>query len=88
MDALILEAPYTSIRKATECHVLAKVQSASAPPPPSPELLSDGGKNGGGANGGGGGYLSGNISGYATLRRGPAPTPPKRGDATKLTGEC
>ena len=33
MDALILEAPYTSIRKATECHVLAKVQSASTPPP-------------------------------------------------------
>ncbi|KAG7272750.1 hypothetical protein CRUP_031074 [Coryphaenoides rupestris] len=25
VDAVILEAPYTSIRKATECHVLAKV---------------------------------------------------------------
>ena len=33
VDALILEAPYTSIRKATEGHVLAKVQSASTPPP-------------------------------------------------------
>ncbi|XP_056446856.1 lysophosphatidylserine lipase ABHD12-like [Gadus chalcogrammus] len=27
VDALILEAPYTSIRKATECHVLAKMFS-------------------------------------------------------------
>ncbi|XP_037542672.1 ras-associated and pleckstrin homology domains-containing protein 1 [Nematolebias whitei] len=29
----------------------------------------------------------GNISGYATLRRGPPPAPPKRDQSTKLTGE-
>ncbi|CAL8241004.1 unnamed protein product [Merluccius merluccius] len=29
----------------------------------------------------------GNISGYATLRRGPPPAPPKRDQNTKLTGE-
>lgn len=52
-------------------------------PPPPPELLPDHGKQ---SNGGNGGYMSGNISGYATLRRGPPPAPPKRGDATKLTG--
>ncbi|RVE75410.1 hypothetical protein OJAV_G00016500 [Oryzias javanicus] len=52
-------------------------------PPPPPELLLDHGKQ---SNGGNGGYMSGNISGYATLRRGPPPAPPKRGDATKLTG--
>uniref|UniRef100_H3DAK8 Ras association (RalGDS/AF-6) and pleckstrin homology domains 1b n=1 Tax=Tetraodon nigroviridis TaxID=99883 RepID=H3DAK8_TETNG len=54
-------------------------------PPPPPELLSDHARQSNGANGG---YVSGNISGYATLRRGPPPAPPKRGDATKLTGEC
>ncbi|XP_034721070.1 ras-associated and pleckstrin homology domains-containing protein 1b [Etheostoma cragini] len=54
-------------------------------PPPPPELLLDQGKQ---SNGGNGGYMSGNISGYATLRRGPPPAPPKRGDTTKLTGEC
>ncbi|MEQ2159809.1 hypothetical protein GOODEAATRI_027133, partial [Goodea atripinnis] len=52
-------------------------------PPPPPELLLDQGKQ---SNGGNGGYMSGNISGYATLRRGPPPAPPKRGDGTKLTG--
>ncbi|AWO95769.1 putative ras-associated and pleckstrin -likey domains-containing protein 1-like [Scophthalmus maximus] len=51
-------------------------------PPPPPELLLDQGKQ---SNGGNGGYMSGNISGYATLRRGPPPAPPKRGDLTKLT---
>uniref|UniRef100_A0A8D0AEW0 Ras association (RalGDS/AF-6) and pleckstrin homology domains 1b n=1 Tax=Sander lucioperca TaxID=283035 RepID=A0A8D0AEW0_SANLU len=51
-------------------------------PPPPPELLLDQGKQ---SNGGNGGYMSGNISGYATLRRGPPPAPPKRGDTTKLT---
>ncbi|XP_061649115.1 ras-associated and pleckstrin homology domains-containing protein 1a isoform X1 [Phyllopteryx taeniolatus] len=30
---------------------------------------------------------SANISGYATLRRGPPPAPPKRDQSTKLTGE-
>lgn len=49
-------------------------------PPPPPELLD---QQGNGHNGNG--YSSGNISGYATLRRGPPPAPPKRGDGTKLT---
>ncbi|XP_061735436.1 ras-associated and pleckstrin homology domains-containing protein 1-like isoform X1 [Nerophis ophidion] len=31
--------------------------------------------------------LSSNISGYATLRRGPPPAPPKRDQSTKLTSE-
>ncbi|KAJ8383955.1 hypothetical protein AAFF_G00213240 [Aldrovandia affinis] len=48
-------------------------------PPPAPELLLDSPKQGG--------YMSGNISGYATLRRGPPPAPPKRDQSTKLTGE-
>ncbi|XP_034033364.1 ras-associated and pleckstrin homology domains-containing protein 1b isoform X2 [Thalassophryne amazonica] len=52
-------------------------------PPPPPELLLDQENQ---SNGGNGAYMSGNISGYATLRRGPPPAPPKRGDATKLTG--
>ncbi|MBN3308735.1 RAPH1 protein, partial [Amia calva] len=48
-------------------------------PPPPPELLLDQQKQGS--------YMSGNISGYATLRRGPPPAPPKRDQSTKLTGE-
>lgn len=51
-------------------------------PPPPPELLD---QQGNGHHGGNNGYSSGNISGYATLRRGPPPAPPKRKDATKLT---
>ncbi|XP_059355741.1 ras-associated and pleckstrin homology domains-containing protein 1a isoform X2 [Carassius carassius] len=47
-------------------------------PPPPPELLGQQKK---------GGYMSGNISGYATLRRGPPPAPPKRDQNTKLTSE-
>ncbi|MBN3317806.1 RAPH1 protein, partial [Atractosteus spatula] len=48
-------------------------------PPPPPELLLDQQKQGS--------YMSGNISGYATLRRGPPPAPPKRDQSTKLTGD-
>ncbi len=48
-------------------------------PPPPPELLLGQQKKGG--------YMSGNISGYATLRRGPPPAPPKRDQNTKLTSE-
>ncbi|XP_077584794.1 ras-associated and pleckstrin homology domains-containing protein 1a isoform X2 [Stigmatopora nigra] len=33
------------------------------------------------------GKISSNISGYATLRRGPPPAPPKRDQSTKLTSE-
>lgn len=46
-------------------------------PPPPPELLTDKQKTGnfGGAH----------ISGYATLRRGPPPAPPKRDQNTKLS---
>ncbi|XP_052422099.1 ras-associated and pleckstrin homology domains-containing protein 1a isoform X1 [Carassius gibelio] len=47
-------------------------------PPPPPELLGQQKK---------GGYMSANISGYATLRRGPPPAPPKRDQNTKLTSE-
>uniref|UniRef100_A0A8C7CFU9 Ras association (RalGDS/AF-6) and pleckstrin homology domains 1 n=1 Tax=Oncorhynchus kisutch TaxID=8019 RepID=A0A8C7CFU9_ONCKI len=50
-------------------------------PPPPPELLLDQQRGG---QGGGHGYMS---SGYATLRRGPRPAPPKRDQNTKLTGE-
>ncbi|XP_048389833.1 ras-associated and pleckstrin homology domains-containing protein 1 isoform X2 [Stegostoma tigrinum] len=49
-------------------------------PPPPPELLFDQESSGA--------YASGNISGYATLRRGPPPAPPKRGDNTKLSRDC
>ncbi|CAB1346860.1 unnamed protein product [Coregonus sp. 'balchen'] len=47
------------------------------PPPPPPDQQR-------GGQGGGHGYMS---SGYATLRRGPRPAPPKRDQSTKLTGE-
>ncbi|XP_071210402.1 ras-associated and pleckstrin homology domains-containing protein 1-like isoform X3 [Salvelinus alpinus] len=50
-------------------------------PPPPPELLLDQQRGG---QGGSHGYMS---SGYATLRRGPRPAPPKRDQSTKLTGE-
>ncbi|XP_072337530.1 ras-associated and pleckstrin homology domains-containing protein 1-like isoform X1 [Scyliorhinus torazame] len=49
-------------------------------PPPPPELLFDQESSSA--------YASGNISGYATLRRGPPPAPPKRGDSTKLSRDC
>ncbi|XP_016064297.1 PREDICTED: ras-associated and pleckstrin homology domains-containing protein 1-like, partial [Miniopterus natalensis] len=45
-------------------------------PPPPPELLSDQRKAG---------YGGSHISGYATLRRGPPPAPPKRDQNTKLS---
>nr|XP_045363985.1 ras-associated and pleckstrin homology domains-containing protein 1 [Camelus bactrianus] len=45
-------------------------------PPPPPELLSDQQKAG---------YGGSHISGYATLRRGPPPAPPKRDQNTKLS---
>ncbi|XP_052455333.1 ras-associated and pleckstrin homology domains-containing protein 1 isoform X3 [Carassius gibelio] len=48
-------------------------------PPPPPELLHDQLRHSGS------GFMSGNISGYATLRRGPPPAPPKRDHSTKLT---
>ncbi|XP_061659847.1 ras-associated and pleckstrin homology domains-containing protein 1b isoform X2 [Syngnathoides biaculeatus] len=63
----------------------AGIMDDMALPPPPPELLLEQGKE---SNGGNDGFMSGNISGYATLRRGPPPAPPKRGDTTKLTGEC
>ncbi|XP_038862556.1 ras-associated and pleckstrin homology domains-containing protein 1-like [Salvelinus namaycush] len=47
------------------------------PPPPPPDQQR-------GGQGGSHGYMS---SGYATLRRGPRPAPPKRDQSTKLTGE-
>uniref|UniRef100_A0A8C5G5N9 Ras-associated and pleckstrin homology domains-containing protein 1-like n=1 Tax=Gouania willdenowi TaxID=441366 RepID=A0A8C5G5N9_GOUWI len=64
-------------------------------PPPPPELLH---QQGGGGRRGHAHTLSrhhthsqsakhANISGYATLRRGPPPAPPKRDQSTKLTSE-
>ncbi|XP_075789917.1 ras-associated and pleckstrin homology domains-containing protein 1 isoform X2 [Pelodiscus sinensis] len=46
-------------------------------PPPPPELLADQQKTGS--------YGGSHISGYATLRRGPPPAPPKRDQNTKLS---
>lgn len=45
-------------------------------PPPPPELLSEPQKAG---------FGGGHIAGYATLRRGPPPAPPKRDQSTKLS---
>uniref|UniRef100_A0A3Q2Y5C7 Ras association (RalGDS/AF-6) and pleckstrin homology domains 1 n=1 Tax=Hippocampus comes TaxID=109280 RepID=A0A3Q2Y5C7_HIPCM len=47
-------------------------------PPPPPELLQQQQASA---------KHNANISGYATLRRGPPPAPPKRDQSTKLTGE-
>lgn len=60
---------------------IATMDDMTLPPPP-PELLLDAQAS---ANGNGGGYSSGNISGYATLRKVPPPAPPKRDNGTKLT---
>lgn len=59
--------------------VMATMDDMALPPPPLELLLDQQG------NGSGGGYSSGNISGYATLRKGPPPAPPKRDNGTKLT---
>lgn len=57
---------------------VATMDDMALPPPP-PELLHDQQRHSGS------GFMSGNISGYATLRRGPPPAPPKRDHSTKLT---
>ncbi|XP_016363640.1 ras-associated and pleckstrin homology domains-containing protein 1-like [Sinocyclocheilus anshuiensis] len=57
---------------------VATMDDMALPPPP-PELLHDQLRHSGS------GFMSGNISGYATLRRGPPPAPPKRDHSTKLT---
>uniref|UniRef100_A0A671KLL3 Ras-associated and pleckstrin homology domains-containing protein 1-like n=1 Tax=Sinocyclocheilus anshuiensis TaxID=1608454 RepID=A0A671KLL3_9TELE len=57
---------------------VATMDDMALPPPP-PELLNDQQRHSGS------GFMSGNISGYATLRRGPPPAPPKRDHSTKLT---
>ncbi|XP_027020053.2 ras-associated and pleckstrin homology domains-containing protein 1a isoform X1 [Tachysurus fulvidraco] len=68
----------TSSRISAKMDPVATMDDMALPPPP-PELLLGQQKKGG--------YTSGNISGYATLRRGPPPAPPKRDQNTKLTGE-
>ncbi|KAG7467363.1 hypothetical protein MATL_G00152490 [Megalops atlanticus] len=68
----------TSSRISAKLEPVATMDDMALPPPP-PELLRDPQKQGG--------YASGNISGYATLRRGPPPAPPKRDQSTKLTRE-
>ncbi|KAG5851753.1 hypothetical protein ANANG_G00055100 [Anguilla anguilla] len=67
----------TSSRISAKLEPVATMDDMALPPPP-PELLLETQNQGG--------YMSGNISGYATLRRGP-PAPPKRDQSTKLTGE-
>ncbi|XP_035994677.1 ras-associated and pleckstrin homology domains-containing protein 1a isoform X3 [Fundulus heteroclitus] len=61
-------------------------------PPPPPELLPQQGVRGHSHtlsrhHGRSQSAKHGNISGYATLRRGPPPAPPKRDQSTKLTSE-
>ncbi|XP_023695799.2 ras-associated and pleckstrin homology domains-containing protein 1-like isoform X2 [Paramormyrops kingsleyae] len=70
----------TSARISTKLEPVATMDDMALLPPPPPELLHDHKRKGG--------FASGNISGYATLRRGPPPAPPKRDQNTKLTGEC
>nr|XP_055070537.1 ras-associated and pleckstrin homology domains-containing protein 1a isoform X2 [Misgurnus anguillicaudatus] len=68
----------TSSRISAKLEPVATMDDMALPPPP-PELLLGQQKKGG--------YSTANISGYATLRRGPPPAPPKRDQNTKLTGE-
>ncbi|KAL1268106.1 hypothetical protein QQF64_033469, partial [Cirrhinus molitorella] len=68
----------TSSRISAKLEPVTTMDDMALPPPP-PELLLGQQKKGG--------YMSGNISGYATLRRGPPPAPPKRDQNTKLTSE-
>ncbi|XP_007234202.3 ras-associated and pleckstrin homology domains-containing protein 1a isoform X1 [Astyanax mexicanus] len=68
----------TSSRISAKLEPVATMDDMALPPPP-PELLLGQQKKGG--------YTGANISGYATLRRGPPPQPPKRDQNTKLTGE-
>ncbi|XP_017547202.1 ras-associated and pleckstrin homology domains-containing protein 1a isoform X1 [Pygocentrus nattereri] len=68
----------TSSRISTKLEPVATMDDMALPPPP-PELLLGQQKKGG--------YTGANISGYATLRRGPPPAPPKRDQNTKLTRE-
>ncbi|XP_076120610.1 ras-associated and pleckstrin homology domains-containing protein 1a isoform X2 [Alosa pseudoharengus] len=77
------QSSLTSSRISSKLEPVATMDDMALPPPP-PELMLDHPRKGGG---GGGGYMSGNISGYATLRKGPKPPPPKRDQNTKLTGE-
>ncbi|XP_016142776.1 ras-associated and pleckstrin homology domains-containing protein 1a isoform X2 [Sinocyclocheilus grahami] len=68
----------TSSRISAKLEPVTTMDDMALPPPP-PELLLGQQKKGG--------YMSANISGYATLRRGPPPAPPKRDQNTKLTSE-
>uniref|UniRef100_A0A8C2AAN0 Wu:fj59g11 n=1 Tax=Cyprinus carpio TaxID=7962 RepID=A0A8C2AAN0_CYPCA len=68
----------TSSRISGKLEPVTTMDDMALPPPP-PELLLGQQKKGG--------YMSANISGYATLRRGPPPAPPKRDQNTKLTSE-
>ncbi|XP_030642915.1 ras-associated and pleckstrin homology domains-containing protein 1a isoform X2 [Chanos chanos] len=68
----------TSSRISAKLEPVATMDDMALPPPP-PELLMSQQKRTG--------YTNTNISGYATLRRGPPPAPPKRDENTKLTRE-
>ncbi|XP_051998689.1 ras-associated and pleckstrin homology domains-containing protein 1a isoform X1 [Xyrauchen texanus] len=67
-----------SSRISAKLEPVATMDDMALPPPP-PELLLGQQKKGG--------YMAANISGYATLRRGPPPAPPKRDQNTKLTSD-
>lgn len=64
-----------SSSRASRAEPTATMDDMALPPPP-PELLTDPQKAG---------YGGSHISGYATLRRGPPPAPPKRDQSTKLS---
>uniref|UniRef100_A0A8C1TET3 Wu:fj59g11 n=1 Tax=Cyprinus carpio TaxID=7962 RepID=A0A8C1TET3_CYPCA len=68
----------TSSRISAKLEPVTTMDDMVLPPPP-PELLPGQQKKGA--------YMSANISGYATLRRGPPPAPPKRDQNTKLTSD-
>uniref|UniRef100_A0A1A7WFU6 Ras association (RalGDS/AF-6) and pleckstrin homology domains 1 n=2 Tax=Iconisemion striatum TaxID=60296 RepID=A0A1A7WFU6_9TELE len=81
------------ISSSSRMEPVGTMDDMALPPPPSPELLQQQQGVRGQSH-----TLSrhhqrsqstkhGNISGYATLRRGPPPAPPKRDQSTKLTSE-
>uniref|UniRef100_A0A4W4GRK7 Ras association (RalGDS/AF-6) and pleckstrin homology domains 1b n=1 Tax=Electrophorus electricus TaxID=8005 RepID=A0A4W4GRK7_ELEEL len=68
----------TASRISAKLEPVATMDDMALPPPPPELLLGQQTK---------GGYAGANISGYATLRRGPPPAPPKRDQNTRLTRE-
>ncbi|XP_062861701.1 ras-associated and pleckstrin homology domains-containing protein 1a isoform X2 [Trichomycterus rosablanca] len=71
-------ASLPSSRISAKLEPVVTMDDMALPPPPPELLLGQQNK---------GGYTGANISGYATLRRGPPPAPPKRDQNTKLTSD-